>query len=65
MELTIAEMIVGKRYDIVFATGKYEIEYEYNLELYKITKKMYIFHRVDGSQRRVWQGGILSSKMLD
>jgi hypothetical protein len=50
-------MNIGETYDVVFSTGRYEIEY--NVKCIKKTSKSYRIERIDGSTRLVRQGLIL------
>lgn len=52
-------MEIGKTYDVVFATGRYEIEYENNVRCIKRTPKSYRVERADGTTRLVRQDLIL------
>jgi len=55
-------MEIGETYDIVFSTGKYEIEYENSVECIKITPKNYRIKRLDGSTRLVGHDSIMNIK---
>jgi hypothetical protein len=55
-------MEIGKIYNVAFATGKYEIEYESNVECIKITPLSYRVRRKDGSTRLINQCLILELK---
>ncbi|GAA0237470.1 hypothetical protein GCM10009125_27950 [Castellaniella daejeonensis] len=55
-------MEVGKFYNVVFSTGRYEIEYENNVECIKKTPKSYRVKRVDGTTRLIVQDLILELK---
>jgi len=52
-------MEIGKIYNVDFATGKYEIEYEKHVECIKITPLSYRVRRQDGSTRLINQCLIL------
>jgi len=54
------EMEVGKTYNVVFATGRYEIEYENCVTCIKITPQSYRIERIDGTTRLVKQNLIMS-----
>lgn len=47
-------------YNVVFATGRYEIEYENCVKCIKITPKSYRVERPDGTTRLVPQDLIMS-----
>ncbi len=53
------EMEVGKTYNVVFATGRYEIEYENGVTCIKITPQSYRIERADGTTRLVKQDLIM------
>lgn len=55
-------MDIGKHYDLVFSTGRYEIEYENDVKCIKKTPKSYRVERADGTTRLVGQDSILSLK---
>lgn len=55
-------MEIGKTYDVVFSTGRYEIEYENGVTCIKKTPKSYRVKRADGTTRLVGQDSILSLK---
>ena len=55
-------MEIGKCYDVVFSTGRYEIEYENSVRCIKITPKSYRVERVDGTTRLIGQGSIMKLK---
>ncbi len=48
-------MEIGKIYNVVFLTGRYEIEYENRVKCIKETPKSYRVERSDGSTRLVRQ----------
>ena len=52
-------MDIGVTYNVVFSTGKYEIEYENNVKCIKKTPKFYRVERKDGSTRLVGQDSIM------
>lgn len=52
-------MEVGKTYNVVFATGRYEIEYENGVTCIKITPQSYRVKRADGTTRLVKQDLIM------
>ncbi len=53
-------MEVGKTYNVVFSTGRYEIEYENRVKCIKETPKSYRVERTDGSTRLVGQNSIIN-----
>ena len=55
-------MEIGKRYDVVFTTGHYEIEYENGVKCIKKTPKSYRVERVDGTTRLIGQDSIMELK---
>lgn len=57
-------MEIGETYNVVFSTGRYEIEYENNVKCIKKTPKSYRVERVDGSTRLVRQDSILELKKV-
>ena len=57
-------MDLGETYNVVFSTGRYEIEYENNVKCIKKTLKSYRVAREDGSTRLVGQDSILELKKL-
>jgi len=57
-------MEVGGMYDVVFSTGRYEIEYEYSVKCIKVTPKFYRVERKDGSIRLVGHDSIMELKKL-
>lgn len=57
-------MEIGEIYDVVFSTGRYEIEYENCVECIKKTPKSYRVEREDGTTRLVGQDSILELKKL-
>ena len=57
-------MEVGKIYDVVFSTGKYEIEYENSVKCIKVTPKSYRVERDDGTTRLVGQDSIIELKEI-
>lgn len=52
-------MDIGVTYNVVFSTGRYEIEYENNVKCIKKTPKSYRIERIDGSTRLVGEDSIL------
>lgn len=58
----IFKMEVGKIYNVVFSTGRYEIEYENDVKCIKKTPMAYRVERQDGTTRLVGQGAILELK---
>lgn len=52
-------MNIGETYNVVFSTGRYEIEYENNVKCIKKTPKSYRVERKNGSTRLVRQDLIL------
>lgn len=57
-------MVIGETYNVVFSTGRYEIEYESNVKCIKKTPKSYRIERADGSTRLVRQDLILKLKKI-
>ncbi|EJM97471.1 hypothetical protein PMI40_04353 [Herbaspirillum sp. YR522] len=57
-------MEIGKRYNVAFSTGHYEIEYEKNVTCVKKTPKSYRVKREDGTTRLVGHDSILELKEL-
>ena len=55
-------MEIGKTYDVVFATGRYEIEYENGVRCIQRTPKSYRVRRVDGTTRLIRQDLIMELK---
>lgn len=55
-------MEIGKTYNVVFASGRYEIEYENGVRCVKRTPKSYRVERADGTTRLVRQDLILELK---
>ncbi len=55
-------MDIGEIYNVVFSTGRYEVEYENNVKCIKKTPKSYRVERSDGSTRLVGQDSILELK---
>lgn len=55
-------MQIGKTYDVVFSTGRYEIEYENNVKCIKKTPKSYRVERTDGTTRLIGQDSIIKLK---
>lgn len=55
-------MEIGKTYDVVFGTGRYEIEYENGVRCIKKTPKSYRVERADGTTRLVRQDLIMELK---
>lgn len=55
-------MKLGKTYDAVFATGRYEVEYETCIKCIKITPQSYRVERKDGSTRLIKQDLIVELK---
>jgi len=56
------KMEIGKIYDVVFSTGRYEIEYENSVRCIKKTPKSYSVERVNGTTRLVGQDSIMELK---
>jgi len=56
------KMEIGKMYDVVFSTGRYEIEYENSVRCIKKTPKSYRVERLDGTTRLVGQDSIMELK---
>ena len=52
-------MKIGKTYDVVFSTGRYEIEYAKGVKCIKKTPKSYRVKRVDGKTRLIGQDSIM------
>lgn len=52
-------MQIGKLYDVVFSTGRYEIDYENGVKCIKKTPKSYRVERTDGTTRLIGQKSIL------
>ena len=57
-------MEIGKIYDVVFSTGRYEIEYENGVKCIKKTPKSYRVEREDGTTRLVGQDSIIKLKVV-
>ncbi|MBT3881093.1 MAG: hypothetical protein HOF76_18890 [Candidatus Scalindua sp.] len=57
-------MEIGKIYDVVFTTGRYEIEYVNSTRCIKKTPKSYRVERVDGTTRLIGQDPIMELKKL-
>lgn len=57
-------MEIGKIYDVVFATGKYEVEYEYSVTCIKITPQSYRVERENGKTRLIKKDLILELKEI-
>lgn len=55
-------MEIGKIYDVVFTTGRYEIEYENGVRCIKKTPQSYRVERVDGTTRLIGQDSIMEMK---
>lgn len=55
-------MEIGKVYDVVFSTGRYEIEYENRVRCIKKTPKSYRVERMDGTTRLIGQNSIMELK---
>jgi len=55
-------METGKTYDVVFSTGRYEIEYESGVKCIRRTPKSYRVQRVDGTTRLIGQDSIMELK---
>lgn len=55
-------MEIGKLYNVVFSTGRYEIEYEYSVRCVKRTPKSYRVERTDGTTRLVGKDSIFELK---
>ena len=55
-------MKIGKRYDVVFTKGIYDIEYENGVKCIKKTPKSYRVERVDGTTRLIGQDSIIELK---
>lgn len=56
------KMEIGKLYNVVFSTGRYEIEYENSVKCIKKTPQSYRVERADGTTRLVGQDSILELK---
>jgi hypothetical protein len=56
------KMEIGKTYDVVFAAGRYEIEYVNSVRCIKRTPKSYRVKKVDGTTRLIGQESILELK---
>lgn len=57
-------MEIGEIYNVVFSTGRYDIEYENNVKCIKKTPKFYRVEREDGTTRLVGQDSILELKKI-
>ena len=57
-------MEIGKKYDVVFSTGRYEIEYEHGVRCIKKTPKSYRVERADGTSRLIGLDAIIELKEL-
>lgn len=55
-------MEIGKTYDVVFSTGRYEIEYEKGVMCVRKTPKSYRVKRADGTTRLIGQDSIMELK---
>ena len=55
-------MEIGKTYDVVFSTGRYEIEYENGVKCIKKTPKSYRVEFPGGATRLIGQDSILELK---
>jgi hypothetical protein len=55
-------MEVGKTYDVVFAAGAYEIEYENGVTCIKKTPESFRVKRLDGTTRLIGQDCIMELK---
>ncbi len=58
-------MEIGKIYDVVFMTGRYEVAYENSVKCIKKTPKSYRVERVDGTTRLVGQDAIMELKEVE
>lgn len=57
-------MDIGKKYNVVYTTGRYEIEYLNDVKCIKITPKSYRVKLRDGSTKLVRQDSIFELKLL-
>lgn len=57
-------MEIGKLYNVVFTTGRYEIEYENNVRCIKKTPKSYRVERPNGSTRLIGLDSIMELKTI-
>ncbi len=55
-------MEIGKKYDVAFSTGRYEIEYLKGVKCIKKTPKSYRVKKADGTTRLVGQDSIMKLK---
>lgn len=55
-------MEIGKFYDVAFATGRYEIEYERGVQCIKKTPLSYRIKRQDGTTRLIGQDAMFELK---
>ena len=55
-------MEIGKIYDVVFMSGRYEIEYENGVKCIKITPKSYRVERSNGTTFLIGQDSIMELK---
>lgn len=55
-------MEIGKTYNVVFSTGRYEVVYENNVKCIKRTPKSYRVERADRTTRLIGQDSILELK---
>ncbi len=55
-------MEIGKSYDVVFSTGRYEIEYENSVKCIKKTPKSFRVERLNGTTRLIGQDSIMELK---
>lgn len=58
-------MEIGKFYDVVYSTGKYEIEYLSGVKCIKKTPKSFRVESANGKTRLVGQDSIMDLKEVD
>ena len=57
-----SQMEIGKTYDVVFAAGAHEIEYENGVTCIRKTPKSFRVKRLDGTTRLIGQDCIMELK---
>lgn len=60
----VKHMEIGKTYDVVFSTGRYEIEYENGVKCIKKTPKSYRVEFPGGATSLIGQDSILEVKEI-
>lgn len=64
ISIEVDEMEVGKIYNVAFLLGRYDLDYENQVQCIKVTPKNFRVRRADGSTRLIRQDYILKLELV-